>query len=79
MFRISLTAARINAELEQADAALKMEIPAETLSNYERGITAIPGLILRRAAKLYGISEEVIKLPIVNDGHYDDFLYINTV
>ncbi len=44
MFQISLKATRINAELEQADAAFKMGITAKTLSNYEKGITTIPEL-----------------------------------
>ncbi|EON70326.1 helix-turn-helix domain-containing protein [Lysinibacillus sphaericus] len=44
MFQISLKATRINAELEQADVAFKMGITAKTLSNYEKGITAIPEL-----------------------------------
>ncbi|MFY0518157.1 helix-turn-helix domain-containing protein [Lysinibacillus sp. UGB7] len=44
MFQISLKATRINAELEQADAAFKMGITAKTLRNYEKGITTIPEL-----------------------------------
>ncbi|AMW98411.1 helix-turn-helix domain-containing protein [Rummeliibacillus stabekisii] len=73
MIQISLKAARVNANLEQESAAEKLCVTAKTLSNYERGITAIPGHVLKKAAKLYNIPEEMIRLPIVNDGEYDDF------
>ncbi|AQT85659.1 helix-turn-helix protein [Paenibacillus larvae subsp. larvae] len=72
MFQISLKAARVNAELEQEVAASKIGVTAKTLSNYERGITAIPGHILKKAAKIYGIPEEMIRLPIVDDGDFDE-------
>lgn len=84
MFQISLTAARVNANLKQETAAKKIGITAKTLRNYEQGKTAIPGHILRKAAKLYGLPEEMIRLPIVNDGEYDEdeeefFLNVSTV
>lgn len=73
MIQISLKAARVNADFEQEEASTKLGITAKTLSNYERGITAIPGHVLKKAAKLYKLPEEMIRLPIVNDGEYDDF------
>lgn len=73
MIQISLKAARVNADFEQEEASVKLGITAKTLSNYERGITAIPGHVLKKAAKLYKLPEEMIRLPIVNDGEYDDF------
>lgn len=82
MFQITLEAARVNAKLKQEQAAKKLGVTAKTLSNYERGITAIPGHILKKAAKIYGIPEEMIRLPIVDDGEYDDeefFLISSTV
>ncbi|KGR74867.1 helix-turn-helix domain-containing protein [Ureibacillus sinduriensis] len=82
MIQISLEAARVNAQLKQEHAAKKLGITAKTLSNYERGISAIPGYIFKKAARIYGIPEEMIRLPIVNDGGYDDdefFLTSSTV
>lgn len=81
MIQISLKAARVNADLEQEEAAAKLGVTAKTLSNYERGITAIPGYLLKKASKIYKIPEEMIRLPIVNDGKYDDdfFLEASTV
>lgn len=72
MFQISLAAARVNAGLKQEPAAEKIGVTAKTLRNYERGTTAIPGRILRKAAKVYGIPEEMIRLPIVDDGEFDE-------
>lgn len=78
MFQISLKAARVNADFEQEEAAPKVGVTAKTLSNYERGITAIPGHTLKRAAKLYEIPEEMIRLPIVDDGGYDDDIFLDS-
>jgi len=72
MFQISLAAARVNAGLKQEEAAKKIGITAKTLRNYERGKTAIPGHILRKAAKIYNIPEDLIRLPIVDDDVYDE-------
>jgi len=81
MLQISLEASRINAELKQEEAAKKLCITAKTLSNYERGITAIPAHVLKKASKLYNVPEEMIRLPIVDDGSYDEdfFLISSTV
>lgn len=82
MIQISLKAARVNAELEQEEASKKLGVTAKTLSNYERGITAIPGHVLKKAAKLYNVPEDMIRLPIVDDGKYDEegfFLATSTV
>ncbi|MFP7199730.1 helix-turn-helix transcriptional regulator [Lysinibacillus halotolerans] len=82
MIQISLEAARVNANLKQEVAAKKLGITAKTLSNYERGISAIPGHIFKKASRLYNIPEENIRLPIVDDGEFDDeefFLNVSTV
>jgi DNA-binding XRE family transcriptional regulator len=82
VFQISLKAARVNADLEQEEAAKEIGVTAKTLSNYERGITAIPGHLLKKAARIYKIPEENIRLPIVDDGEYDEdefFLQHSTV
>jgi Helix-turn-helix. len=72
MFQISLTAARVNAELLQTEAAPKLGITAKTLRNYETGKTVIPAHIFRKAANLYGLPEELIRVPIVDDGKFDE-------
>lgn len=82
MFQITLAAARVNAGLLQEKAAKEIGITAKTLRNYEQGKTAIPAHTLKRAAKVYGVPEEIIRLPLVNDGGYDEndfFLQTSTV
>ena len=82
MFQISLAAARVNAGLKQEQAAKKIGITAKTLRNYEQGKTAIPGHILRKAAEVYQIPEDMIRLPIICDDKYDEdenFLNYSTV
>lgn len=76
MFRISLEAARVNAGMKQEEASSKVGVTAKTLSNYERGITAIPAHVLKKAAKIYKVPEEMIRLPIVDDGVYDDDFFL---
>ncbi|MGG3383054.1 helix-turn-helix domain-containing protein [Heyndrickxia faecalis] len=72
MFQISLKAARVNAGLKQSEAAKLIGVTAKTLRHYENGITAIPGWRLRKAASIYGLSEDRIRVPIVRDGKYDE-------
>lgn len=72
MIQISLAAARVNANLNQEEAAKLLGITAKTLRGYEKGKVAIPAVILRKAAKIYNIPEDMIRLPVVDDGKYDD-------
>lgn len=72
MLQISLAAARVNAGFKQEPAAKRLGITAKTLRSYELGKTAIPGLILLKAAKLYKISSDNIRLHQVEDGEYDE-------
>ena len=76
MIQISLEAARVNAGLKQEEAGAIIGITAKTLSNYERGITAIPAHVLKKAARVYKMPEEMIRLPIVNDGSYDEDIFL---
>lgn len=71
-FQITLAAARVNAGYNQEEAAKKIGVTSKTLRSYEKGITAIPGITLRKAARVYGIPEDFIKLPLVKDGEYDE-------
>lgn len=72
MIKLTLAAARVNAEMNQDQAAKRIGITAKTLRNYEKGITAIPGYRLKKAAKVYNIPEDLIRLPVVDDGEYDE-------
>ncbi|MDO7281757.1 helix-turn-helix transcriptional regulator [Shouchella clausii] len=72
MIKLTLAAARVNAGLKQEQAAKLIGVTPKTLGSYERGNTAIPGYRLKRAAEVYGIPEDMIKLPVVDDGEYDE-------
>lgn len=72
MFQITLKAARVNAGLKQEIAANMLEVSGKTLRNYEQGVTAIPGHVLQKASILYKIPSDYIRLPIINDGKYDE-------
>lgn len=79
-FQITLAAARVNAGYNQLEGAKLIGITPKTLRNYENGVTTIPAPTLRKAAKVYGIPEDYIKLPVVDDGEYDEkFLNTTTV
>lgn len=79
MFQITLKAARVNAELRQEESAKLLDVTGKTLRNYEQGITAIPGHVLKKASIVYKIPSDYIRLPIINDGKYDeDFFLIKT-
>lgn len=78
VFQISLAAARVNAGLKQTEAAKELGITEKTLGGYERGQTAIPGHVLQKAAKLYDIPSDLIRLPNVNDGKHDDEFFLNS-
>ncbi|MCU4979640.1 MULTISPECIES: helix-turn-helix domain-containing protein [Bacillus cereus group] len=77
MFQITLKAARVNAELRQEEAAKLLDVTGKTLRNYEQGITAIPGHVLKKASIVYKIPSDNIRLPVINDGKYDDEFFLN--
>ena len=52
---ITLKSARVNKNLTQAEAAKKLEISVDTLSNYERGKSFPVVPIIKRMEDLYGI------------------------
>lgn len=53
--RISLAAARVNADLTQKEAAKKLKINVSTLQNYETGKTCPNWDMIHRMESLYGI------------------------
>ncbi|PUB12586.1 helix-turn-helix transcriptional regulator [Paenisporosarcina sp. OV554] len=72
MLQISLAAARVNVGLRQKQAALLIGVSEKTLGGYERGQSSIPGPVLQKAAKIYKIPSDYIRLSNVNDGKYDE-------
>lgn len=72
MFQISLAAARVNAGLKQKEAARKLGVTEKTLGGYERGQVVIPGYRLQQIAKIYGVPSDIIRLPNIDDGEYDE-------
>ncbi|TFJ92176.1 helix-turn-helix domain-containing protein [Lentibacillus salicampi] len=80
MIQISLAAARVNAGYKQDEAAVKIGVTPKTLRGYEQNKVIIPSTTLRKAAKLYGIPSDMIRLPVIEDGEYDEnFLNSSTV
>lgn len=63
--RISLKAARVNADLSQQEAAIKLGISKATLQNYENGKTVPNWELVRRIESTYGISTENLFFPSV--------------
>lgn len=72
MLQISMKAARVNACLRIKQAAQRIGVTEEVLRNYERGRTVIPAVVLKKAAKVYGVPEENIRPHIIEDGEYDE-------
>lgn len=60
MHRIPLKTAREIKNLTQAEAALKIGISVDTLSNYERGKSYSDIPVLRRIEEVYGVSYDHI-------------------
>lgn len=63
MFKISLTAARINAGLTLDEVAEKLHKSKPTIIAYEKGKTAIDVYTFNELCKLYNVPEEYIILP----------------
>lgn len=53
---VSLKAARINKGLTQKEAAERLGISAETLANYENGLSYPNVLVIKRIEAVYGLS-----------------------
>lgn len=62
-FKISLAAARVNANMTQADVAKIMEISKQTIVNWEKGKIKPKPAQLRMLLELYHISQDNIFLP----------------
>ena len=57
-FKISLRAARVNANLSQKQAAQELHISQKTLINYESGATIPNWEVVDNMSQLYGIPVE---------------------
>lgn len=66
MKKITLRAARTNANLTQKEAAEKIGVSKDTISNWENGITSPSVEKFKQIEKIYGISyDELDFLPTV--------------
>lgn len=61
--RISLAAARVNAELTQSEAAERIGVSRSTIVNWESGKTSPDARVFRKIADVYNISVNYIFLP----------------
>lgn len=62
--KLTLKAARINAGLSQKEAASKLGVTEDTLSNYERGKSYPNVILLKEIERVYGVSyNNLIFLP----------------
>ena len=63
MPQISLKAARVNANLTQAEVAKRLHRSKQTITNWESGKTKISAADLLVLCDMYKISQSVIRLP----------------
>lgn len=61
-FKISLKAARINAGLTQEDAAKKIGVSKQSLSNWECGRNTPKATELMGLCEIYGVPAEMLSL-----------------
>ena len=62
--KISLKAARVNANLKQKEAAVKLGVSNKTLGNWEHGISFPDATKIDEICNLYGASyDDIIFLP----------------
>jgi transcriptional regulator with XRE-family HTH domain len=55
MFKISIRAARVNAELSQKEAAERLGVSNKTIGNWENRITFPPADKINAMCELYGV------------------------
>lgn len=63
MNKITLKAARVNANLLQTEVAEKLGVTVKTIGNWERGENDIPAKAFLALCELYGVSVDAIILP----------------
>lgn len=62
-FKISLAAARVNADMTQDEAAEKLGVCRATLMAWEKGKTSIPSKSLMDLCSVYKCPIDAIRLP----------------
>ena len=60
--KISLAAARVNAELSQREVAMKLKVGQQTILNWEKGKVAIPAFQLEKLSEIYKMPIENIRI-----------------
>lgn len=61
--QISIKGARVEKNLTQKQAAKEMKVTRETISNWEKGVTAPTAPQLLRLCEIYGVAVSDIFLP----------------
>lgn len=61
--RISLAAARVNADLTQAEVAQKLHVSAQTILNWEKGKTGPTQVQAQELSAIYGLPQDCIFFP----------------
>ena len=56
MVKISIRAARVNADFSQKEAAHRLGVSTKTLGNWEKGVTFPPADKIAKICELYGVS-----------------------
>ena len=65
MVKISIRAARVNADLSQKEAAIRLGVSNKTLGNWEKGITFPPADKIMEICKLYAVPYDYLNfLPV---------------
>lgn len=62
MYRISLEAARVNANMSQKDAANAMNVNVSTIANWEKGKTSPDADKFKELCQIYGCPMDLIFL-----------------
>lgn len=70
MLQITLEAARVNAGYKLKDVAEIVGKAPNTISNWEKGKTTIPKVWFTKLCEVYGIDEDHVIVPNVDDGFY---------
>lgn len=62
-YKISLRAARVNANLKQVEVASRIGVSKKSLANWENGRIPPKATILMKLCDIYGVPIDLISLP----------------
>lgn len=74
VFRISLKAARVNANMTAKQVSEDLHKTEKTILSWENGITPIPVDQFYKLCGLYKIKPDYVQVPVVDDGIDNDFV-----